>query len=121
MSDKRREQNSETVSNQIYTFACTTCFASSSFASRMKAVVVAMLAYVNGIPFPYLKFPLGITSSPSPPLPHRLKRKKKKKKKKKLKLCQLTLDHCADGLEREVEGGPIETSATVQPTNHSHG
>ena len=102
MSGKRGEQNSESVSNQIYTFACTTCFARPSLASRMKAVVVAMLTYVSGVPFPQLKFPLGITSSPSPPLPHRL-------------------DHCADGLEREVEGGSIEISSTVQPTNHSHG
>ena len=64
MSGKRGEQNSESVSNQIYTFARTTCFASPSFASRMKAVVVAMLAYVSGVPFPQLQFPLGITSSP---------------------------------------------------------
>ena len=72
MSGKRGEQNFESVSNQINTVACTICFA---IASRMKAVVVAMLAYVSGVPFPQLKFPLGITSSPSPPLPHRLKNK----------------------------------------------
>ena len=64
MSGKRGEQNSESVSSQIYTFARKTCFASPSFASRMKAVVVAMLAYVSGVPFQHLKFPLGITSFP---------------------------------------------------------
>ena len=90
----------KTLDFYFNTFACTICFASPSFASRMKAVVVVMLAYVSGVPFPQLKFPLGITSSRSPPLPHRLKKKKKKK------IFQLTLYHCADGLE---------TFSTVQP------
>ena len=101
MSGKRGEQNSESVSYQIYTFARTTCFASPSFASRMKAVVVAMLAYVSGVLFPQLKFPLGITSSP-----HHLSLINLKKNQKNL----------------PVGTGPVcRRVGTVQPTNHSHG
>ena len=98
MSGKRGEQNSETVSNQINTFARTTCFASPSFASCYLGAG-GCYACLRQLEYHFqLKFPLGITPVPHHPSPSI-------KKKKKKKVCQLTLEHRADGVKRKLKAG----------------